>query len=68
MSPRSLAEIHPRGIAPNTNIAVDTDRLTAANGFRGNVASINGRRPTLTNDDAYNPVVAVADGTFDAVA
>ena len=29
--------------------------------------SVNGRRPTLTNDDAYDPVVAVADGTLDAV-
>jgi len=26
-----------------------------------------GRRPPLTNDDTYDPVVAVADGTLDAV-
>jgi hypothetical protein len=29
--------------------------------------TVNGRRPTLTNDHAYDPVVAVADGTLDAV-
>jgi death-on-curing protein len=28
---------------------------------------VNGRRLTLTNDDAYDLVMAVADGTLDTV-
>ena len=37
--------------------------LSGVIGFYG----INGRRLTLTNDEAYDLVMAVADGTLDAV-
>ena len=37
--------------------------LAGVIGFYG----VNGRRLTLTNDDAYHLIMAVADGTLDAV-
>jgi len=45
---------------------VDGDKRLALAGVIG-FYGVNGRRLTLTNDEAHDLVVAVADGTFDAV-
>jgi death on curing protein len=63
LAAKAAALLH--SLARNHGLVDGNKRLALA----GVIAfcGINGRRLTLTNDEAYELVVAVADGTLDAV-